>query len=491
VTSIETNTCSPHDDAEVEGNEAITIPCSLDDNAYVVGTEANSDSIPIQASSSSAPVENSNLLASLPDNYSSVSEFLSSLETLPKSSLISLAKSHNIVFSSPTTSTALRDLLFDHITSGTCLSSSMAFCISFNSKVSNPEGNDQDMRLIEADFKIAILTQMAPKLSLRALRCMLAINSVQHNVDGNRSQLHQELKKFITHLKHGKRSEEKQNEVLAAQERFCAHRQEIIDSWPRLVGQDLKDKIIKLFHKQTSKEALSTFTCASCGEASLCTSRKELSVSEIDCNILKLPNSNHQSIPYPYHDGPLKDVVVEPAGVTTDENGNESLSLCKDCHSALKKGKVPALSMANLTYLGPGPKELSDLTVVEEAMIARCQSKCWVIQLKEEDPNNENTVLPPNVQCGVKGHIIIYPQQPSEIAHLLPPNINDVLIPICVLFIRSSPPSHEWLKKKAKPLCIRREKLWAALNWLKRNNPLYNDIEINHAVLDSLEDEQI
>ncbi|KAF8204727.1 hypothetical protein BJ912DRAFT_919331 [Pholiota molesta] len=55
--------------------------------------------------------------------------------------------------------------------------------------------------------------------------------------------------------------------------------------------------------------------------------------------------------------------------------------------------------MANLTYLGPVPKELSDLTVVEEAMIARCRSKCWVIQLKEEDPNSENTVLPP--MCNV------------------------------------------------------------------------------------------
>jgi hypothetical protein len=113
---------------------------------------------------------------------------------------------------------------------------------------------------------------------------------------------------------------------------------------------------------------------------------------------LKLPNSNHETLLYPYHDGPLKDVVIDPAGVMTDTNGNISLSLCKDCHFALRKGKVPALSMANLNYLGPVPKELSDLTVVEEAMIARCHSKCWIIQLKEEDPNGEDAVLPPDTQ---------------------------------------------------------------------------------------------
>ncbi|KAF8202891.1 hypothetical protein BJ912DRAFT_800731, partial [Pholiota molesta] len=120
-------------------------------------------------------------------------------------------------------------------------------------------------------------------------------------------------------------------------------------------------------------------------------------------------------------------------------------------------------------------------------MIARCRAKCWIVQLKEE--NTE--ITSPDSQRGVKGHIIIYPQRPSEIAHLLPPNMSDVLTPICVLFIGSSPPTTEWLQKKAKPLCVRREKVRAALNWLKHNNPLYQDIEINHTILDSLELEQV
>ena len=104
-------------------------------------------------------------------------------------------------------------------------------------------------------------------------------------------------------------------------------------------------------------------------------------------------------------------------------------------------------------------------------------------QLKEESPTGTTT--------SSTGHIIIYPQHPSEIAKVLPPSINDLLTPICVLFVGANPPTLEWLREKAKPLCVRREKVRNALNWLKENNPLYVDIEINNDLLNSLDDSHI
>jgi hypothetical protein len=59
-------------------------------------------------------------------------------------------------------------------------------------------------------------------------------------------------------------------------------------------------------------------------------------------------------------------------------------------------------SLANKTFLGPVPQELKDLTVIEETMIARRCSKCWIIQLKEE---NQDLALG-STQRGVKGYII-------------------------------------------------------------------------------------
>ena len=120
-------------------------------------------------------------------------------------------------------------------------------------------------------------------------------------------------------------------------------------------------------------------------------------------------------------------------------------------------------------------------------MIARCRAKCWIVQLKEE---NQSTVML-DVQRGMKGHIIIYPQRLSEIALLLPPNMSDILSPICVLFVGSLPPNQDWLCDRAKPLIVRQEKVRQALLWLKENNPLYSDVEINHELLNNLEESQI
>lgn len=47
------------------------------------------------------------------------------------------------------------------------------------------------------------------------------------------------------------------------------------------------------------------------------------------------------------------------------------------------------------------------------------------------------------------------------------------------------------MKKHAKPLTVRQEKVRRALEWLKQNNHLYRDIILNTAVLNSLESEQV
>lgn len=181
-------------------------------------------------------------------------------------------------------------------------------------------------------------------------------------------------------------------------------RNDIHTQWPQVVQHDLKDKVLRLFREQTSKATLATFTCAVCAEASLCSFQKKMRVADIDdLSILKLKLSHAAyNVPIPYQYGPLKDVIIDPAGVETNE-GDLTLLLCKPCHSALKKKKLPALALANSTYLGPVPKELKDLTVIEEAMIAHCRAKCWIVQLKEEN----KSVDTPDSQRGVKGHIII------------------------------------------------------------------------------------
>ncbi|KAJ7931923.1 hypothetical protein B0H13DRAFT_1857572 [Mycena leptocephala] len=59
--------------------------------------------------------------------------------------------------------------------------------------------------------------------------------------------------------------------------------------------------------------------------------------------------------PMPYDEGPLRD-LLDPDGISQPlDAGPPVLSVCKTCHSSLKRKKMPALSLANRTFLGPVP----------------------------------------------------------------------------------------------------------------------------------------
>ncbi|THU77286.1 hypothetical protein K435DRAFT_558194, partial [Dendrothele bispora CBS 962.96] len=68
-------------------------------------------------------------------------------------------------------------------------------------------------------------------------------------------------------------------------------------------------------------------------------------------------------------------------------------------------------------------------------------------------------------QRGMKGNIIVFPQQRSTIASVLPPSLEELAAPIGIIFV--GPPSPEWLRTKAAPLAIRPGKVRKALEWLK------------------------
>ncbi|PPQ77992.1 hypothetical protein CVT26_015900 [Gymnopilus dilepis] len=324
-------------------------------------------------------------------------------------------------------------------------------------------------------------------ITLRNLRRYLLSHHVPFGPRDSLSKLRRELKKYINRLRAGKRSEEQRNAQIALDE---VARTDLHHNWPQVVSHSLKNELVNLFREQTSHAALSTFVCAVCAESTYNHDRFDVELGDINIDLLKPKVPLHPHVPLPYSHGPLQNVVVDPAGITVNsDTGNITLLLCKQCNSCLHRDKIPPLALANSTYLGPVPNELQDLTVIEEAMIARCRAKCWIVQLNSKEDGTETAT--PDVQRGMKGHIIVYPQRPSEISKLLPPSLDDIVTPVCVLFVGSSPPTPQWLREKANPLCVRREKVRNALAWLKSHNPLYHDVVINHPVLDNLEENGI
>lgn len=244
---------------------------------------------------------------------------------------------------------------------------------------------------------------------------------------------------------------------------------------PQIPSSQLKHHLEPAFKDETSLEKLATFTCACCAKRVSIV----VSLNEFDLTLLCRPDRQHDQhmsndyfdvdcplpqLPFSESDGPLHNLMVDPSRMRQSDDGEFKFFLCSACHKKINKGKQPALSLANRTFLGDVPDELKNLIVVKEAMIACCQAKCWIIQLKEENQDLQFSTS----QCGIKGHIIIYPQCLQGIANILPPNMANIITLICAIFVCSCPPSHAWLKEKAKPLIARREKVRVALVWLKK-----------------------
>ncbi|THU90136.1 hypothetical protein K435DRAFT_608751, partial [Dendrothele bispora CBS 962.96] len=134
-------------------------------------------------------------------------------------------------------------------------------------------------------------------------------------------------------------------------------------------------------------------------------------------------------------------------------------------------------------------------------MIARCRSKVWIVKLNENgsepmfDAHNicgiSEVAGQRSLQRGLKGHLVVYPQNPSAMLELLPPPIEDLCSAGCVVFVGAEMPTKDWLKQYAKPLVFRKEKIQTALEWLKIHNPVYKDIQINYSLLNEMQSEEL
>ena len=432
-------------------------------------------------------------------------DLFTGFENMPKPALMSIMDRHCISVGQRRhlSRDDMQSVIISHIADGHCVRSTpesrMAHLIGSQKIVRDPSSDidispipccedfvryvDMSPNICDIDTRVRTLTYMCNSLARKPMLRLLKDQCIVHDPTANLKILRYALKKHINKLKKTNRDA---TFVSRASRR---HDDSIAAQWPSAIPQSLKDQLIDNFREETSSDHLQAYVCASCSESDFNFNKIEIEKSELDLSVLQVP-SGHQSVmeSMVHLDVTLKSqgILIDSRGVVTSESST-LLTLCKECHSHLRRGKIPPLSMANDMVIGDVPNELCNLTIVEEAMIARCRSKCWVLQLKAENQD----ISIPNTQRGLKGHVIIYPQRPEQLLSVLPPTVDDVCTPICVVFVGSHKPSQDWLRTQAKPLIVRRERVRTALLWLKAHNPLYHDVEIDLQALAAFPDNDI
>ena len=145
-------------------------------------------------------------------------------------------------------------------------------------------------------------------------------------------------------------------------------------------------------------------------------------------------------------------------------------TICLKCHEALSKGRIPKFSPANHVWLGDRPAELQDLTIPEEKLISLYRHNSCIIKLYS--PFHSTTTA----QAALKGNCITFLQNVPNIVKSLPLALDDLCETLKVIFVGSHPPKRIELRKV---LTVRKTKVVQALQWLKKHNALYQNVEIS------------
>ena len=163
------------------------------------------------------------------------------------------------------------------------------------------------------------------------------------------------------------------------------------------------------------------------------------------------------------------DIILYKNGLL-ETNRLKMCILCQKCHTSLSKEKVPKFSAANNMWLGNIPDELQGLTIPEEKLISLYRHNSCIIKL--QSPFHSTTTA----QTALKGNCITFLQNVPNIVNSLPLTLADLCDTLKVIFIGPRPPDRLHLRKV---LTVRKKKIIAALQWLKKYNILYQNININ------------
>jgi hypothetical protein len=152
---------------------------------------------------------------------------------------------------------------------------------------------------------------------------------------------------------------------------------------------------------------------------------------------------------------------------------------------------LPKLSLANNLLIGDVPPQLLGLTIPEQLLIARHYPRCYIFKLF---PRDVDTHLSPDLLfTGMAGNASLFELNTQEVVEMLkgqhmPSSVRTLASVVAITFVGGKKLPIDWLKKTFR---VRRAIVYDALLWLRRNNPIYEDIEIDEDRLIGLPEDDI
>ncbi|KAF8816193.1 hypothetical protein BYT27DRAFT_7248501 [Phlegmacium glaucopus] len=255
------------------------------------------------------------------------------------------------------------------------------------------------------------------------------------------------------------------------------------NSFMRMPPTKVIDDARAEFIDRTSNGVVAVASCGSCAQETL---RTELMVFSLDA----IPNGHNlkPAESHPRHDL-YRGMLLHPKGVDVEET---SANLCQECARALKMNKVPMLALANKVWIGEIPDELRFLTLPERILVAKYLPVAYVIKLY---PRKLGACQwdQRQMHSGLKENVSTYRLDQSQIASmidgtLMPPIVKVLAATIGITFVG---PKNIPERTMPKFFRVRRNWVRKALEWLRANNPLYNNIIISHSRLAALPEDGV
>ena len=232
------------------------------------------------------------------------------------------------------------------------------------------------------------------------------------------------------------------------------------------------------FYDATSNAALMLQTCPVCAREMLAKDG-ELTLLLSDPSIVEILSVSSNTIGRGEHPTLLRHLLE------TNESG-VNCWMCSECIGSLKRHTLPKFSLANNLSIGEIPSQLTALTIPEQLLIARHYPRCYIFKLF---PRECDLHIPMDqLYTAMAGNATLFEISTQEVVEMLkgqrlPSPVTTLASIIAITFVGSRKLPVDWLKKTFR---VRRYVVLEALVWLKKNNPIYEDIVIDDTRLDEL-----